>query len=550
MCVVFEKFFTVCFSAGILFLVCGCSSIIDSRTQKKELADAYLNGQMKTAARLVTEKSMDCKDSGDAVMWYLEAALIKFDAGMYQQSLKDFECAEKMIADFDERASVSVRDGSAEAGSAVTNLNSIPYRGFCCDRMLLNTYKALAYFALKKPSSGNVELRRLRETQKLVERRFEDEIEKQRKEIEKSNRENAVQTKKLASNGKKTKEKSNVQSGNITFNSLLTNESIKEAYEESGRKSEKAYGNLMNPFPTYMSAIGYLTEKNYNEACVDFRNLYRMNKANPLIARDYVSCARRLGMKIPDELKNIPEWKYPLHKDIVFVVFANGRGPALKEVKIQLILPYVGYTGMAFPCYEYFKRTIKQLTLTANSREFCTSQLVDMDNVVSEEYHKRLPTMITRLVVSYLVKETASLLMVEAMKSQGTAAHLIAYGTTGLYKYLFNTADTRCWESLPGEVQLVHFPIPKNREVILNLPVAKNPDVVKNGQADKTAKSPKPAKAPKPAKTEKTEKTQKPQKPGQKIIRIGKDSNFVIVYVRGINNKLISIKKLELNLNK
>jgi hypothetical protein len=80
---------------------------------------------MKTAARLVTEKSMDCKDSGDAVMWYLEAALIKFDAGMYQQSLKDFECAEKMIADFDERASVSVRDGSAEAGSAVTNLNSL-----------------------------------------------------------------------------------------------------------------------------------------------------------------------------------------------------------------------------------------------------------------------------------------------------------------------------------------------------------------------------------------------------------------------------------------
>jgi len=29
-----------------------------------------------------------------------------------------------------------------------------------------------------------------------------------------------------------------------------------------------------------------------------------------------------------------------------------------------------------------------------------------------------------------------------------------------MFKYLFNTADTRGWETLPKEVQVAHFPIP------------------------------------------------------------------------------------------
>ena len=132
-----------------------------------------------------------------------------------------------------------------------------------------------------------------------------------------------------------------------------------------------------------------------------------------------------------------------------------------------------------------------------------------MDAVVAQEYYKRLPTMITRLAVSYLVKETASLLATQvARRRGGTTIGLIAYGATGLYKYLFNTADTRCWETLPSEYQMVHFPIPKDRKLKINLPTASKKEI---------------------------------------SVDLKKDSRLVIIYVRGINKKIISVKTFELN---
>ncbi len=483
-----------------LVVLCGCTSIIDARKQKKELTTAYKTGDLKKAHQIVSEKCEDHKDTGDSVMWFLESGLIKFDSGDYANSLKAFEEAENKINDFDERATVNARGSGAETGSAATNPAALPYKGLYCDRILLNIYKSMVYLAMENPDAARVEMRRMREIQKNIEREFTDEIERERKITEAENRKNISQGQKLA---KKEKD------GSINFDMLLKNPDVKKAYEASAKKAEKAYGNLMNPFATYMSAIAYLSENNYNEACVDFRNLYRMNPDNPLTNRDFVSCSRKIGAYVPKQLENIPSWDYPLNNNIVFVIFANGRAPALKQTKIQIVLPYVGYTGLAFPQYEYFKRSFKNIILSSGNKSYTTIPLVDMDAVVAQEYHKRLPTMITRLVISYLVKETASLVAVEIANQQSGIAGLFAYGATGLYKYLFNTADTRCWETLPGEYQMVHFPIPKDRKIKFKIP----------GDVSKKEVS----------------------------IDLKKGSRVVIVYIRGLNKKIISVKTFQLN---
>lgn len=497
-----NKWINICLALMAVAALSGCSSIIDAHKQKLEMTTAYEEGNLKIADETVSEEAESHQDTGDAIMWLLESGSIKFDLGDYKNSLKAFQDAEKKIIEFEERADISARDAGAEAGSALTNPTAIPYRGLCYDKILLNAYKAMVYFAMNDPSAAGVELRRMRETQKKVERRFTDEIENERKSIEKADQENEKQTQQLP--------KDNKQSDNVNFEMLLKNDTIKQAYEESAKKSEKAYGNLLNPFATYMSAIGYLYEDNYGEACVDFRNLYRMNKANPMTNRDFVTCARRIGSEIPAELEQIPSWDYPLNTNIVFVIFANGRAPALKQTKLQIILPYVGYTGIAFPQYEYYPRLFKDVSISASGKQYATVQVSDMDAVASQEYHERLPTMITRLVISYLVKETAALIAVQAASQQGTAAQIIAYGVTGLYKYMFNTADTRCWETLPGEFQVVHFPIPEDRKIIINLP----------GQASDAKKN---------------------------NIDLKKDSKFVIIYVRGTSKKIISTKVFEFN---
>jgi len=97
-----------------------------------------------------------------------------------------------------------------------------------------------------------------------------------------------------------------------------------------------------------------------------------------------------------------------------------------------------------------------------------TEQITNFDSIMSQEYHDRLPGMITRIVISTLTKEIASYAAVRAAKEAGTGAEIGAYALTGLYKWMFNTADTRCWETLPQEVQVTHVPIPDNRTLIIS----------------------------------------------------------------------------------
>ena len=444
------------FAGGIILLTSGCSSIIDARKQKRPFMTSYYSGNVKLAATDLTVRGADREGTGDELMWRLDEGTADFTAGEYKKSIKAFKRCEAIIQDYDDRAVVSARDGGAEGGSAITNPNSLPYKGMYLDRIMLNAYKALNYFALNNPAGAQVELRRMREAQKEVVKKFDDEIQKSQKEIDAQNIKNQKKSSSLGG-----------QNASVSFASIVKNPVVNEAYTSSGNKANKLYGNLVNPFVSYFSAIGYLIENNYGEAMVDFRNLYKMNPKSTLIQRDYVTCAKAIGDKIPKELSKVKPFNYPLNSKIVYIILFNGRAPALKQMKFQIILPYVGYTGIAFPTYEYFKTSLSGLEVALTYRKKAisakTEQVASFDSIMSQEYHDRLPGMITRLVISTLTKEIGSYAAVEAAKQAGgTGAQIGAYALTGAYKWMFNTADTRCWETLPREVQIAHVPIPDN----------------------------------------------------------------------------------------
>ncbi|RLA25079.1 MAG: hypothetical protein DRQ62_03565, partial [Gammaproteobacteria bacterium] len=321
------------------------------------------------------------------------------------------------------------------------------------DRVMLNAYKALNYFALNDAAGAQVELRRMREAQKQVVRKFNDEIRTSQKEIEAQNHKNQQESRSLGN-----------KNTSVPFSTIVKNPAVNKAYTTSANKANKLYGSLANPFVSYFSALGYLLENNYGEALVDFRNLYRMNPDNKLVQKDYVTAAKRIGSRIPPELSGVKPYDYPLNSKIVFVILFNGRAPALKQEKFQIVLPYVGYTGIAFPRYEYFPALLPGLDidyLYNNQENSARTELIsDFDAIMSQEYHDKLPSMITRLVVSTLTKEMASYAIVQAARRSGSEAEIAAYILTGTYKFMFNTADTRGWETLPKEVQVTHMPIP------------------------------------------------------------------------------------------
>jgi hypothetical protein len=157
---------------------------------------------------------------------------------------------------------------AAEIGSAITNANALPYRGMYLDRVMLNAYKALNYFAINDVPSAHVELRRMREAQQKVVRKFDDELRASEQEIAEYNLKNQQKSRSLGN-----------QNTTVSFSSIVKNPVVNEAYVVSEAKANKLYGNLGNPFVSYFSAIGYLLENNYGEALVDFRNLLAISFA-------------------------------------------------------------------------------------------------------------------------------------------------------------------------------------------------------------------------------------------------------------------------------
>ncbi|UDQ99044.1 hypothetical protein AAEX28_02925 [Lentisphaerota bacterium WC36G] len=436
----------------ILFLtlccfVTSCSSIVDSHKQKKELLRDFEKAKSKSTTKKITDKLKSTKNSGDQLMWNLEAGTNYFINYDYKNSLVQFSTAEKIINDFDSRAVINARGISSEIAVSVTNLNALPYDGFGYDRIMVNCYKALTYFALNNTEAGLVELRRLRNTQKIIEKRHQSQILADRKKIEKEN----LQLKKT-----------------VSEDSINSSDNMKNIAIDLKKNCEKKYGNLMNPFATYLSAIGYLYENNSSEALVDFKNLYRIEKNNDYVNSHYVELLNKFGEKIPKDLE-----KYNLQKPDdkkVYIIFANGRSAAYEQQKFWLILPYVGYTGLAYPKIIFYNNNIKGAVIKTDSQQYKLQKIASMDAVIAEEYSDRLAPMITRIAVSYVVKELASYTAVEATRNKDNSNDLGVIATyigTGIYKYIFNTADTRSWELLPKEYLIANIPCPKSKKLEL-----------------------------------------------------------------------------------
>jgi len=425
------------FAALCLLAANGCSSILDSSKQKRDYVETYASGNFAEAAKLSSEKATDRDWTGDAVMWSLEAGKCEFAKGDYSASLGSLAAAELKVEDFERRPVVNAREILYEGSSAATNQNMLPYEGTYVDRQMLNAYKALDYFALAKPEDALVELRRMHERQKKA-------VEAKQEEIK-------------ASEEAAAKERFNAAS------LIAGSPELKSASEAAGGNA--LYSNCMNPFCSYLSAIGYLWRGNLDEALVDLRNLHQMDPANPLVARDLASVSAQAKTAPPEDLKALAPCHYPLTGKVVFILVENGMGAAKKAVTVHLFLPPpVGYTGFAFPVLERFQKGLSRVDWSDNFGNSGSSvHLSDMDAVIGQEYRSSLVPMIVRTAISVLVKEGGSAVAVEAArKSNNSAAWVFTILGTSLYKFLFNTADTRCWQTLPKEFQACHMPMPSD----------------------------------------------------------------------------------------
>lgn len=433
---------------GLFLLAAGCSSITNSHLQKQSMMTAYLAGREPEVARHIGEKLESTAGTGDELMWRLEAGAFYFNQGDDRRSVNEFEQAEKLISGYDDRPTVSVRDAGSEGGAMVTNLNALPYRGFCRDRIALSIYKSLAYLGEGREESFLAQLRRLRVTQKEVAEKYREFFEAERKEIAEAKKQNPAAAGSVSQDGATLAE----NTGSEEFNQALA---------ETREIAHRGYGNFLNPAALFLSALGSLREGDADNARIDFRRMYEASPQNPLFQRCYVTVLKQLGDKVPAELAKVEPFDFPLDRDCVYVLFANGRGAAFRQVAIYF--PVM----TAYPVCEYYPAPFRYLAVTGGGETVNTAPLSDMDAILAQEYDERLPGMIVRIVLSTAIKEGASYAGAWAVYRQNELAGALVLIGSMIYRAAFNTADTRNWELLPKEFQLAILPMPRDRRIMI-----------------------------------------------------------------------------------
>ena len=446
-------------------VLCGCSVVQNAHSQKADMMAALMRGDNNAVMEELDYRlrepawyNSSVVNTGDELMWRLEAGGMNLHLGRYKESLREFRIAEKLIGEYDDRASVSARDLGAEAGAAITNMNALPYRGFCRDRMMLAVAKALAYLGAGREDAFRAQLHRLRTEQKKIQNDFRKFFEEEKARLDKERKKNPDAAQKASSAAKQIN-----SSENREYN---------EGMAEVRRTAHRGYGNFLNPAALYLSALGALRDGNFDNARIDFERLHQALPDNETF-RSYLATATRLaGRGLPEDLRNAAPFDFPVDRDCVYVLFANGRSAALKQIAIYVPIM------TAWPMCEFYPAPFTGLAVTANGRRYVTTPLADMDGILAQEYQERLAGMIARIVISTLIKEAAyygGIVAISQANMDSTAKAVALAGVAvggAVYRAATNTADTRTWEILPKEIQLTQLPMPADRQITLELPGA------------------------------------------------------------------------------
>lgn len=447
-----------------LLLGSGCSVLVNAHQQKAPMMGDYLAGNLPLTQAFLDEKlkephwyNSSVIGTGDEIMWRLEAGSLAFLAGDDSLSIAHFDRAQELIADFDARALVNLREIGSESAAIFTNPAALPYRGLCRDRVLLPLFKALAYLGQGDEEGFRVELFRLRENQDKVMADYREFFQQENQSLAEAAQQN------------------NQAAAGINVDRILSdsrNQALAAQVRETAKIAHRGYADFLNPLAIFLSGFGYARDGDYQNAVVDFERLYRALPGNSLIQSYYATSLRLAQHTVPEELKAVKSLDFALGRETVLVIFANGRGPAFQQNALAIPVVFPGYAtlvSVAWPVCEYYTRPFKRLQIIADSAAFETVPIADMDGILAREYSERLPGMLTRIALSTAVKELGSYAITRTAARQSDLAQILAMVSLTLYKTAVNNADTRCWEMLPGEFQVVQLPMPKNRQLVLKL---------------------------------------------------------------------------------
>lgn len=151
-----------------------------------------------------------------------------------------------------------------------------------------------------------------------------------------------------------------------------------------------------------------------------------------------------------------------------WVIFENGMGPMKQEFRVDLPIfiftRNLSYTGIALP-----KLTMQALAyphvnvMLSPDKVYQTKTFASMDRVIQTEFKKQYPWIVSRALLSAIVKTTAQYYAQQGLGTWGGIA-------AGLMQLATTAADLRIWSALPKEFQIAKVTTPKDGKLKIETP--------------------------------------------------------------------------------
>ena len=431
----------------LALLLFGCAH--DSHTRKATMMVPYLSGDLATA-RLEAVHMRNHGKSVDRVIDALEQGYLDFLLGDYQSARDAFVYAEQQTWDMEDRAMLSATNLSKDVLSNLTNPTKIEYRAKCGDQIMLHILKALSYLGMGMHEAYDTEIFPLHQTMQDIEQKYMALFQKESNSLQQT----------MNNNQKNADRANKIIQTTPNIDKLAPNTAVR---------------NFLNPLALLMAGVARAEAHDWENAKIDFKKLYAA-MPNSIIAGQFEREVRkRENSEIPPYLASLPELEFNPNGGNVLVVFANGRGAALTQYKIDSAVLHA-----AIPVPQvYTQNTVPTLHIVGDNRHHNSELLSDMDSIALWQYRLGYNEMITRTVVSTIVKEGASFAatavaynVVKNNSNYGYLAELAAvtvFLLADIYKQSQNIADTRSWETLPAQFQAAILQIPKDRRILLSV---------------------------------------------------------------------------------
>ncbi|WP_394293330.1 COG3014 family protein [Aeromonas rivipollensis] len=356
------------------------------------------------------------------VLDQLEKGRIAWLAGQDGVSKQGFAAADSRLAWEDNQARYRLSQGLAQAGSLLTNDQTMAYRAPDYERTMLHHYLALNYLQRGDAEGALVEVRRANQVQERALKARADEV-------------------------RKAKEKSEESEADGEMRQLMS-----RGAPELDRLIGQVKNGFQNAYTFYFSGVLYEAAGDLNDAWVDYQRGYQIAPDNQSLQDALLRLARLRGSadELKETEKKVGRKAPPPAKDQgqLVVLFEDGLIPARRE--IFLPLPISTSSGdfrtftVAVPYYDNRASDTGPLTVSVGKQAGRTSSLVRLESLAAKDLQERLPGMLTRQALRLVAKEQ---LRRSAAKEGGDVGNILV----GIFNTLSERADTRSWLTLPAE---------------------------------------------------------------------------------------------------